>query len=182
MSRQFDEALSRLAEVYGMPNWMNNPKDGQDTDAVRKVWEVELSPYSPEQVKEACYRVIRWRKAQNFPAISELMGYLVDEEKKGLPENETRYQREVISCPEEEMIKTLRESGVKVPYGEGRDMLVRMIADFKMVYPRETLQLQTCSDIVKSMRLNGWWEREKFLEYVPAAFMPDVREKNLEAA
>ena len=86
------------------------------------------------------------------------------------------------SCPEEEMIKTLRESGVKVPYGEGRDMLVRMIADFKMVYPRETLQLQTCSDLVKAMRLNGWWSRDKFMAYVPAAFFPEDREKNLEAA
>ena len=86
-----------------------------------------------------------------------------------------------MKCPEHEIISCLKQEGIAIPYGEGNGILNKMAIDFLIYYP-EFRKLKTCSDLVKAMRLNGWWSRDKFLEYVPAAFLPEDREKNLEAA
>lgn len=78
MSMQFDEAFKILSDVYGYPKWEINPKEGQSKDEIIRVWQDELRPYSVGQVKAACYRLIKYRKAMTFPTISHLMSELVD--------------------------------------------------------------------------------------------------------
>ena len=82
MNEQFRTAMSVLSDIYGYPQWETNTKDGQNADEIAKLWSEELSQYTPEQVKSACYRVIKFRKSMTFPTISHIMAELVDEKKK----------------------------------------------------------------------------------------------------
>lgn len=82
MSNQTEVAMKIFSDVYGYPNWEVKAKEGQNALEIMKIWEEELRQYTPEQVKLACYRVVKYRKAQSFPTISHLMAELVDEEKK----------------------------------------------------------------------------------------------------
>lgn len=82
MNEQFKTAMGVLSDIYGYPQWETNTKDGQNADEIAKLWSKELSQYTPEQVKSACYRVIKFRKSMTFPTISHIMAELVDEKKK----------------------------------------------------------------------------------------------------
>lgn len=81
MSKQTEIAMKIFSDVYGYPNWEVKAKEGQNALEIIKIWEDELKDYDPEQVKQACYRVIKYRKAQTFPTISHLMAELCDQEK-----------------------------------------------------------------------------------------------------
>lgn len=78
MSMQFHEAFKIFSDVYGYPKWEVDPKEGQSKDEIVKMWQEELRPYSVGQVKTACYKVVKYRKAMTFPTISHLMSQLVD--------------------------------------------------------------------------------------------------------
>ena len=81
MSQQTETAMKVFSDVYGYPAWETKTKDGQNVQEIMKIWEDELKDYTPEQVKQACYRVVKYRKAQTFPTISHLMAELCDQEK-----------------------------------------------------------------------------------------------------
>jgi hypothetical protein len=80
-------------------------------------------------------------------------------------------KKAIYTCPEHEVIEALRASGIRIPYGEGNSILSKLVADFKAYCPAEVAGLKNCSEIVKAMRLNGWWTVEKFCSYVPARFL-----------
>lgn len=80
MSVQFEEAFNRFVDVYGLPAWEEKPKSGQSREEIVRMWETELKPFTVEQVRQACYRVIRFKKNMSFPTISHLMAQLVDEQ------------------------------------------------------------------------------------------------------
>lgn len=81
MSMQYEIAFKIFSDVYGYPTWETKTKEGQNAQEIIKIWEEELKKYKPEQVKQACYRVVKYRKAQTFPTISHLMAELCEEEK-----------------------------------------------------------------------------------------------------
>lgn len=81
MSQQTETAMKIFSDVYGYPVWEVKAKEGQNALEIMKIWEDELKKYTPEQVKQACYRVVKYRKAQTFPTISHLMAELCEEEK-----------------------------------------------------------------------------------------------------
>lgn len=78
---QYEIAFKIFSDVYGYPAWETKTKEGQNAQEIIKIWEEELKKYKPEQVKQACYRVVKYRKAQTFPTISHLMAELCEEEK-----------------------------------------------------------------------------------------------------
>lgn len=82
MNDQTNVALRILSDIYGYPQWEKNTKDGQNADEIIKIWAEELGNYTIEQVKNACYRVAKFRKSMTFPTISHIMAELVDEKKK----------------------------------------------------------------------------------------------------
>lgn len=152
----FDIAFNRLCDLYGKPNWK---KDGQDIDEIRKVWETELDGYSEEQIKEACYKLFRYRKAMTFPTISHLMSMLYDE-KKNIQKEEYKSQKS--SCPELDLYDKIKPD---CKFGEFRFAFQNMVQDFK-AYHKEADYLDFSSGLSKSMKNNGWWS-EKILEYLP---------------
>jgi hypothetical protein len=88
MKIQTQTAMRILADIYGYPKWEKETKDGQSYDKIIELWDNELSEYTPEQIKIACYRLIKYRKVMTFPTISHLMSELVDEEKNYDDKNE----------------------------------------------------------------------------------------------
>lgn len=81
MSLQTEVAMKILSDVYGYPSWETKTREGQNAQEIIKIWESELKCYTVEQVKQACYRLFKYRKTQTFPTISHLMAELCDQEK-----------------------------------------------------------------------------------------------------
>ena len=82
MTPQFEEAMRIFTDIYGFPKWEKETKDGQSREAIVALWDRELKEYTVQDVKEACYRIIRYRKTMTFPTISHLMSELVENKKK----------------------------------------------------------------------------------------------------
>lgn len=94
MSQQYEVAVKILSDIYGYPKWEVNTKDGQNIQEIVKLWEQELGNYSVEQVKDACYRIAKYRKAQTFPTLSHLLAELVEEKKNNGYNLEVKNERE----------------------------------------------------------------------------------------
>lgn len=150
----FDIAIKRLTDLYGNPNWF---KDGQDIDEIKKVWESELNGYTEEQIKEACYKLFRFRKAMTFPTISQVMSMLYDEEK---PKEASIYESKTSRCPELELYELVRP---QMFFGKFRAKFMNMYNDFKAYFPE--CSADSFSDTIKAMKMNGWWEN-KITEYL----------------
>lgn len=69
-------AIEVLTELYGEPQWMTAPKEGQNMTEIIRKWNVELNGYDEEEIKQACYRLFRFRAAKSFPSLSQLMAEL----------------------------------------------------------------------------------------------------------
>ena len=82
MNIQTQTAMEILSDIYGYPKWDKEAKEGQSPEKIIELWDKELSGYTSDQVKQACYRLVKYRKAMTFPTISHLMSELVDEEHK----------------------------------------------------------------------------------------------------
>ena len=82
MNIQTEKALKIFMDIYGEPSWILNPKEKQKQDEIIKLWDEELSSYTIEQVKKACYRVAKRKRSMTFPTINHIMSELVYEEKE----------------------------------------------------------------------------------------------------
>lgn len=82
--------MNILSDIYGYPKWDKEAKEGQSPEKIIEVWDKELSGYTQDQVKQACYRLVKYRKAMTFPTISHMMSELVDEEHKIDTNDETQ--------------------------------------------------------------------------------------------
>lgn len=81
MNNQTDTAIKIFTDLYGLPKWLKDEKEGQDSEKMIELWDNELKDYTPEQVKVACYRVAKYKKSNTFPSLSHILAELVDEEK-----------------------------------------------------------------------------------------------------
>lgn len=88
MKIQTQTALSIFSDIYGSPKWMTNEKEGQDSQKILEMWDSELSDYSVDQIKKACYTIIKYRRSMTFPTLSHVIAELHDVEKEAGSENE----------------------------------------------------------------------------------------------
>jgi len=82
MKEQTETAMKIFTDIYGMPKWEKEEKDGQDYNEIIALWDNELKCYSVDQVRQASYRVVKYRKSMTFPTISHLLSELCDTEKE----------------------------------------------------------------------------------------------------
>lgn len=82
MNNQTDIAIKIFTDLYGLPKWLKDEKEGQDSEKMIELWDNELKDYTPEQVKVACYRVAKYKKSNTFPSLSHILAELVDEDKQ----------------------------------------------------------------------------------------------------
>lgn len=81
MIKQTQTAINIFTDIYGHPKWKVNEKDGQSCEKIIEVWDKELKDYTEEQVKNACYHIIKFRRTMTFPTLSHILAELCDEEK-----------------------------------------------------------------------------------------------------
>lgn len=153
---KFERAFEVLVDLYGMPNWQ---KEGQSMDKIKGIWEEELSGYTDEQIKDACYRLFRYRKTMTFPTISQLMAMLYDEERT--QPKEEQHKQEKCYCPELELYKKVNPS---CSFGSFGHAFRKMIDDFKFFNP-EMKDLTFATGLADAMQNNNWWEN-KIGEYL----------------
>jgi hypothetical protein len=82
MNKQTQTALEIFTDIYGSPKWMTNEKEGQDSKKIIEMWDSELKEYSIDQIKKACYTIIKYRRAMTFPTLSHVIAELHDVEKE----------------------------------------------------------------------------------------------------
>lgn len=82
MNIQTETAINIFNDIYGYPKWQKETKDGQSYDEIIKLWDGELKGYTVQQIKTACYHIIKYRKNMTYPTLSHLLAELVDEEKE----------------------------------------------------------------------------------------------------
>ena len=82
MNIQTETAIKIFTDLYGEPIWINNPKENQEPAKIIKLWDEELSGYTVEQVKQACYKVAKRKRSMTFPTINHIMVELAYEEKE----------------------------------------------------------------------------------------------------
>lgn len=91
---QYITAMRIFSDIFGEPSWLSNPKEGQSTDEIINVWCLELKNYTLDQVKKACYSIVKWKKSMTFPTISHLMSELSDQDvEKVVGDNTSEAQR-----------------------------------------------------------------------------------------
>ena len=154
---KFDIAFKILTDLYGYPKW---DKNGQSIDEIEKIWEEELNGYTDAQIKDACYKLFRYRKTMTFPTISQLMAMLYDEEKP-LSNEGGDYKQENTFCPELEIYKKLNPS---CSFGRLCVAFQKMVGDFKVYFPQFN-DMNFENGLAQSMIENGWWET-KIIEYL----------------
>ncbi|MCX4348375.1 MAG: hypothetical protein OSJ76_01165 [Alphaproteobacteria bacterium] len=81
--------IPTLSYFYGKPKWLTDPKEDQNPMEIMRNWATELGGYSEHQLKNACYRVHRFKKSQTFPEIPHIREQLTEE----IPEDEDFYQK-----------------------------------------------------------------------------------------
>lgn len=79
--------IPTLSFFYGKPKWLLYPKEDQSPSEIMRNWAQELGGYSEHQLKNACYRVHRFKKSQTFPEIPHIREQLTEE----VPEDEDLY-------------------------------------------------------------------------------------------
>lgn len=91
-NRQFRVAFEILSAYYGLPKWESNPKEGQSRDEIVNTWCCELSKYTVDQVREACYWLTRRIRTMAFPTIAVLMNELLNKEPENIEKEKEPYR------------------------------------------------------------------------------------------
>ena len=71
-------ALNTLTELYGEPQWLVNPKSGQDVDSIFAEWDKALKDFSDDQIVTACRMIFKYKRSSTFPRIAHILAELVD--------------------------------------------------------------------------------------------------------
>jgi hypothetical protein len=154
MSENYRTAMRIFVDFYGQPNWETKTKEGQSPEEIRKIWIDELNGYAEYQVKEACYRMCKYRKVMTFPTISHVMAQLVDE-KGEVKQYSTPSEKSQLSIWYENFMK--RTDYLKRSLQLAID---DMIDDCKKSLPFEAKQgLFTFTDELKLADANGFTAR-----------------------
>ncbi len=91
--------LTIFIEIYGYPKWLTSPKSGQNIKEIISRWNTELDGYSIEQVKEAAYKVVRFKKSMSYPTVSHMLVYLYDVDKEANLNEELAELQRKLSTP-----------------------------------------------------------------------------------
>ena len=71
-----------LYDLYGEPNWLKKPKEGQEPEKIIEQWVKELGDYSEAQLKQACFNLFKYKKVATFPKLAHILAELSDQDKE----------------------------------------------------------------------------------------------------
>lgn len=143
MNLQFEAAFQILVAIYGMPAWDVKPKEGQNRDEIIRLWCEELKSYTTDQIKTACYWLVRKRRSMTFPTIHHLKAELVCYDNENNKSNER-----------ERVIQLAQEAGRRFGKEAYRHMLNEFcITDAPAFNDFEKKELKDMDDDLKKRNL-----------------------------
>lgn len=93
-----------LYDLYGEPNWLKKPKDGQEPEKIIEQWVKELGDYSEAQLKQACFNLFKYKKVATFPKLAHILAELSDQTKEE-SKSPTTEQPKAFMCLEVELMR-----------------------------------------------------------------------------
>ena len=93
-----------LYDLYGEPNWLKKPKEGQEPEKIIEQWVKELGDYSEAQLKQACFNLFKYKKVATFPKLAHILAELSDQTKEE-SQSPTTEQPKAFMCLEVELMR-----------------------------------------------------------------------------
>ena len=176
-SNQTQTAIDVLSELYGEPQWLINPKSGQDVTSIFAEWDDALKDYSEDQIATACRMIFKYKRSSTFPRIAHILAELVDVE----PEPEEKpikisgYFQELADFRDE---CTTNGYNGKICYSSDVDKALYMLCDeVDAEYPPEHhWEVRSTSDLVNLALINDvfWQKLNAFLAGIVSKNVPYV--------
>lgn len=166
---QTKTVLKIFADIYGVPSWQNNPKDGQEVGKIIKLWNETLYGYSLAQVEEAAFHIVRFQKTMRFPTVSHMRAQLFDKSKeadlkKQISELEKKLSEPRIeNDPIRKRMRTFYVAGRKVLPGVYEYAAKKVLKDVEQTFP--ALKLADYGTLVKKADELGWLDQGKIIDY-----------------
>ena len=93
-----------LYDLYGEPNWLKKPKEGQEPEKIIEQWVKELGDYSEAQLKQACFNLFKYKKVATFPKLAHILAELSDQDKEEI-KSKTPETPKAFMCLEVELMR-----------------------------------------------------------------------------
>ena len=168
-SLQTKTVLKIFADIYGIPSWQKNPKDGQDVSKIIKLWNETLHGYSLAQVEEAAFRIVRQQKSMRFPTISHVRAQLFDKSKEEDIKQQIAEIEKKLREPREETDPIRKRmcsfyvGGHKVLPGVYEWAAKQVLNDVERAYPE--LKFSSYGPLVRKAEELGWLDSGKIIDY-----------------
>lgn len=159
-SLQTDTAISVITELYGEPDWLTKPKEGQNVAVILAEWDEELRRYSEEQVKTAIRKMWKYSKAKSVPRLGHIIAELSDVTPEG--NNATERQVNTADDTVQRLIEFYVKNGCRGRLCFASDVAKAfnvMIDDMIAELPREATAGKTASDLLQLAKNNGYIAR-----------------------
>lgn len=167
-SIQTQAALDLIEDLWGVQNWLAEPKEGVNIDLVLAQWDEELRRYTEEQVRTAVLKISKYRKTSTAPKLAHILAELVDVE-PGTEENFKQCYMKPDGT-EQRLTATYVKNGCRGRLCFASDIskaFATMIDDMIAELPREATAGKTSSELLRLAQNNGYLVRlEDYLEEV----------------
>lgn len=167
-SIQTQAALDLIEDLWGVQNWLAEPKEGVNIDLVLAQWDEELRRYTEEQVRTAVLKISKYRKTSTAPKLAHILAELVDVE-PGTEENFKQCYMKPDDT-EQRLTATYVKNGCRGRLCFASDIskaFATMIDDMIAELPREATAGKTSSELLRLAQNNGYLVRlEDYLEEV----------------
>lgn len=158
-------AFGIFVDIYGNPSFITKPKAGQSQEEVFAVWDKELENYSEIQIKDACYRIVKYKKSMTFPTISHILAELVGEEKEEKKQKDTARVFQQTDCTRWYEEQFLQRKDYLTSHKNSA--MTELVTDCWNSLPEEAryTRYPKFADMLKMAWNNGWLP-EKLDEYL----------------
>lgn len=174
-SNQTKTAIDVLSELYGEPQWLINPKSGQDVTSIFAEWDDALKDYSDDQIATACRMIFKYKRSSTFPRIAHILAELVDVAPANPPElPQTRERTGGYFTDFRDFRDDCVRNGYngKICFSSDVDEAFRLVCDeVDAKFPADNrFDQRSTSDLVRIAMLNGvfWSKLEAFLTRIVA--------------
>ena len=174
-TKQTQKAIDILSDLYGEPQWLVNPKSGQDVESIFAEWDDALKDYSDDQIATACRMIFKYKRSSTFPRIAHILAELVDVAPANPPELPQTRERTGGYFTEYRDFKSdcvLKGYNGKICWSCDVDEALHLVCDdVDGEFPANNrFERRSTSDLVRIALLNGvfWSKLEAFLARIVA--------------
>ena len=159
-SIQTQAALDLIEDLWGVQNWLAEPKEGVNSDLVLAQWDEELRRYTEEQIRTAILKISKYRKTSVAPKLAHILAELVDVEPlaEDRPDQRARGVDDTVKRLTERYVRNGCRGRLCFASDVAKAFNV-MIDDMIAELPREATAGKTFSDLQQLAKNNGYIAR-----------------------